>query len=140
MRFIKYTVAGILVAFGGLFLSVGAYALFDDDEGSKAAFAGCMILGAPPFAGGVWLYNATRKQSRYDQKSLAQAEDKRRQSVLYELIQSKGGQFTLLEFAMAADLPGEEAKAFLQAQAKAFGADFSVTEKGDILYLFSQGS
>ena len=139
MRFVKYTVAGILVAFGALFLAAGTYALFDEDSPGTSAFVGCLILGVPPFAGGIWLYSATQKQSHNTQQSLLQAENKRRRDILYELIQAKEGKFTLLDFAIAADLPGDEARTFLQDQAKAFGADYSVTEKGDIVYHFWQG-
>lgn len=140
MKFIKYSVASILIGFGSLLIAAGVYSLFDDGlEGDKSVFVTLMIVGLPPTSGGIWLWNATQKQGKLSKQEQLDVENKRRQEVLYQLIKEKEGRFTLIEFAMAAELPGEDAKAFLQEQAQAFGANFDVNDQGDIVYRFLPG-
>jgi hypothetical protein len=139
MKIIKYSIASVLIGFGIIVLASGVYSLFDEEAPNPSTFVACTVFGLPPTAGGIWLWRATQKQSKPSKKEQLAMEQKRRQEVLYQLIQEKEGRFTLLEFAMAAELPGEEARDFLQAQAQAFGANFDVNEQGDIVYRFLPG-
>ena len=65
-----------------------------------------------------------------------QLEILRRQQVFYSLIQAHQGRISLLDFAMAANLSAPEAKSYLDHRAEEFLANFEVTEKGDMFYIF----
>jgi hypothetical protein len=65
-----------------------------------------------------------------------ETEQERLRSVLYQLIADKQGEFTLVQFAIAADLPPKAAQDFLNQQATAFNANFNVSEQGSVVYQF----
>lgn len=77
------------------------------------------IVGA-----GIWLWRRRGRQ----QQALHQ--------LFYEQIRSSGGAISVLDFAIAAKLTGPQARAFLDARAREFYADFEPTDHGDILYRF----
>ncbi|MEL6136220.1 MAG: hypothetical protein AAFR42_02245 [Cyanobacteria bacterium J06628_6] len=140
MRFLKYTIGGVLLFVGSITLMAGVYALVDEDaEDPRSIFLSCLIVGAFPAAGGGWMVMSARQDSKRMGQSKQAAEDKRRRDVLYQLIKETDGKFTLLQFAMAVDLPATQAREWLDDQAKLFGANFSVTEQGDIVYHFLPG-
>ncbi len=139
MRFLKYGVGGILLFFGGIVLLAGLFSLTDDDADQPMTVISCVLVGAVPTAGGGWLVAGANKDSKRSAQSQLEAEDKRRRDVLYQLIKDTDGRFTLLQFAMAVDLPAAQARTWLDDQAKLFGANFSVSEKGDVLYHFLPG-
>ncbi|MEM9904501.1 MAG: hypothetical protein AAF921_05700 [Cyanobacteria bacterium P01_D01_bin.44] len=136
MSILKRTIAIGLLGCGALFAAVSVELLFDPKEDDRiASFLVGSIMATVPTAGGIWLWrsaNAPKLKAK-------EAEAQRLQSVFYQLVKEKQGKFTLIEFAIAAKLPGEEARAFLDEQSKSFGADFGVTEKGDIVYQFLLG-
>jgi hypothetical protein len=137
MGFFKQLSGALLMSVGGLFLLASVLILFDRSEEDRAsASMGCVLLGAPPAALGAWLFRSAQAQTQKQRQAQQAAENQRLQSVLYQLIEQKQGKFTLIEFAMAADLSGEVARDYLQDQARAFGADFSVTDQGEIVYHF----
>ncbi|MEM8806025.1 MAG: hypothetical protein AAGF01_08355 [Cyanobacteria bacterium P01_G01_bin.38] len=136
MTLLKQITATTLIGLGSLFVLAAPYSLSKDDVPQPQGVIGYLVMGAPLAAGGVWLWGAARGQTRQSQRALLSAETQRRQTVLYQLIQARQGQFTLIEFAMAANLPGEEARDYLLAQARAFGADYLITETGEIVYQF----
>ncbi|MEL6814819.1 MAG: hypothetical protein AAFP03_08390 [Cyanobacteria bacterium J06598_3] len=86
-------------------------------------------------AGGALIWSSQAKQRRAKAQAL-QAEQDRLRDVLYPLIKSSRGRFSLVDFAIAADIPAEEAKAYLEQQAMAFSANFDVSEQGTVLYQF----
>lgn len=57
--------------------------------------------------------------------------------LFYEMLKANCGKVSVLDFAIAADLTGPQARAFLDARAREFYANFEPTEHGDILYTFS---
>lgn len=59
-----------------------------------------------------------------------------RHTLFYELIQQRGGRISALEFAIAAQLTGLEARRFLDARAREFFGNFEPTNQGDVLYTF----
>lgn len=139
MRFLKFGFGGILLLFGGIFALAGLGSLMDDDADQPMAFIACMAIGAVPTAGAGWMFVSASKDGKKSTQARLAAEDKRRRDILYQLIKETDGQFTLLQFAMAVDLPAAQAREYLDAQAKLFGANFSVSEKGDVLYHFLPG-
>jgi hypothetical protein len=54
----------------------------------------------------------------------------------YQCLQMHQGRISVLDFAMAAHIPGPQARAFLDARARDFFADFEATAYGDVLYTF----
>ncbi|MDJ0703759.1 MAG: hypothetical protein QNJ46_10810 [Leptolyngbyaceae cyanobacterium MO_188.B28] len=66
-----------------------------------------------------------------------QLEIRRRQQVFYGLLQTHQGRVSVLDFAIAANLSAHESKVFLDHRAEEFLANFEVTEKGDMLYVFN---
>ena len=54
----------------------------------------------------------------------------------YELLQSNQGRISVIDFAMAAQVTGPRARAFLDARAKDFFAEFEPSTQGDIFYTF----
>lgn len=139
MRFLKYGFGGILLCFSAIFALAGLGSLMDDEADQPMAFIACMAVGAIPAGGGGWLMVSASRDGKRSAQSLKAAEDKRRRDILYQLIKETDGRFTLLQFAMAVDLPAEQAREYLDAQAQMFGANFSVSEKGDVLYHFLPG-
>lgn len=62
------------------------------------------------------------------------------QDTFYRLVQDQHGRLTVFEFAVQAQLPGAEARDYLNARAKEFYADFEPSDRGDILYVFPVSS
>jgi len=75
---------------------------------------------------GIWLYLRQQHAQRSRQIN----------TTFYNLIQKQQGRITSLDLAMATDLTGQAANEYLKAQAKAFSAQFEVTEAGDLIYSF----
>lgn len=57
-------------------------------------------------------------------------------NIFFDLVKKNQGSITVMEFAMAANLSGTDAKKILEKFAVEFDATFEVTEEGHILYLF----
>ncbi|WP_249070661.1 hypothetical protein [Argonema antarcticum] len=100
----------------------------DREEDANAALGG-LVLGIPAVAWGAWLARGLYRQGKQEKYD-------RLNSTFYRLIKESDGQFTVLRFAMEAQLPGKEAKKYLDEKAKEFQANFDVTETGDISYRF----
>ena len=96
-----------------------------------------LIVGLPLSAvGGLLVVSASQeRQLEHAQLTLA-SEDVRLRQVLYRLIEASDGQVTLVQFAIAADIPAAEARAYIDSQAKAFSANFDITDSGSIVYQF----
>jgi cell division protein FtsB len=137
MKFLKRFFSCIIGLFGGFFLLAGIHSLVDGYSSQPTTFIGCTILiGLPLSIFSLWLWTSANQEGRLSQAQQAEAEDKRRRAVLYQMIQDTGGAFSLLEFAMQAELPAADAREYLEAQARAFGADYNITETGEIVYEF----
>jgi len=54
----------------------------------------------------------------------------------YDCLRMQEGRISALDFAMAAHITGPQARAFLDARARDFFAEFEPTAHGDILYTF----
>lgn len=57
-------------------------------------------------------------------------------TIFYRLIQDTRGRITALDFAIKANLSGEEARQYLEERAVEFSAQFEVSEKGGVMYCF----
>jgi hypothetical protein len=56
--------------------------------------------------------------------------------VFYAELAANGGRISVLDFAIAAQITGSEARQFLDQRAKEFWGDFEPTAAGDVLYTF----
>ena len=86
------------------------------------------LVGAGLVGAGVWFWHRHQVQHR----SL--------HLLFYEQLEARQGRISVLEFAMAAQLTGAEAREFLDARAREFFANFEPTDSGDVLYTFHASS
>ncbi len=63
-------------------------------------------------------------------------QEKRLRSIFFELIQGNNGAITVMDFAIKADITGQEARKYLEQYAIEFEANFDTTEEGHVVYLF----
>ena len=137
MKLIKKVSAGFLLTFGCLFLLVPIIVWTfpnpnaspeDKQEDTEAAFGG-LLLGIPSVAWGIWLAKGLHRQAKQEMCD-------RLNATFYKMVQENNGKLTVLRFAMEAQLPGKEAREYLDEKAREFQASFDVTENGDVTYLF----
>ena len=57
-------------------------------------------------------------------------------AIFYDHLRQNQGRLSVLEFAMAAQIPGPTARSFLDARAQDFFAQFEPTSYGDVIYTF----
>jgi hypothetical protein len=139
MNWLKKLLSYSLISLGVLFLAAALYAPFDTQtekgEVTETVVA-CFLFGGITTAGGVRLLRSSRASQNKAKALELEAEQERLQGVLYQLITDKQGTFTLVQFAIAADIPPKAAQDFLDQQATAFNANFNVSEQGSIVYQF----
>jgi hypothetical protein len=92
-----------------------------------------LLLGVPAVTGGGWLLWDVRRQRR-------QQTERRLRQLFFHLVQTRNGQVTPLQFAMATQLDGDAANAYLRDRSVEFNATFEVDEVGNILYCFPLGT
>jgi hypothetical protein len=102
----------------------------------RNAVIGCFILGVATSAAGAGLLRSSRLSQNKAKALELESEQDRLRGILYQLIADKQGAFTLVQFAIAADIPPKAAQNFLDQQATAFNADFTVSEQGAVVYQF----
>ncbi len=139
MDWFKKLLAYPLVFLGVLFLVAALYAPFDpetEEDEVPATVIGCLLISAATSAGGIGLLRSSRSKQNETKTLELEAEQERLRSVFYQLIADKQGEFTLVQFAIAADLPPKAAQDFLDQQATEFNANFNVSEQGSIVYQF----
>ncbi len=95
----------------------------------RETIAAGLLLGIPAMTGGGWLWWDVRRQQR-------QQADRRLRQIFFHLVQTRHGQVTPLQLAMAAQLDGEAANAYLRDRSVEFNATFEVDDVGNILYCF----
>lgn len=76
-----------------------------------------------------------RQQARATDRDTAQQD--RLNRAFYDLVQRHNGRISVLDFAMATHLEAAAARAFLDAKAQDFFADFEPTDTGDVIYRFT---
>lgn len=132
MKLLRQTASGVLLSVGLLFLMVAILAPFDKSESpeeQRDITLGGLMLGVPMMISGGWLLRGLRRDWQKE-------EGDRLRTVFFQTARETGGYFSLMQFAMAADLPGETAKRYLDDRAKEFAASFEVDEQGGMFYRF----
>jgi hypothetical protein len=84
--------------------------------------------GAAGVGAGVWFWRRHRARER----ALHQ--------IFYAQIAAHRGRISVLDFAIAAQITGSEARKFLDQRAEDFWGDFEPTPAGDVLYTFRYGA
>jgi hypothetical protein len=133
MRQLKLLLAGTLISTGVVLSLVALIALVLPGQSADqrtGAIGALLIFGLPPIVMGsaVWLTEQQQAQAR---------EAARLRNAFFRLVQQGQGRTTVLDFAIAAKLDGERAKAYLDDRAREFNADFEVNEAGMVLYRFN---
>ncbi|HIK40246.1 hypothetical protein [Thermoleptolyngbya sp. M55_K2018_002] len=132
MKLLRQTASGVLFSLGILFLMVALLAPFDESdppEERRSTLLGGLMLGVPLVAGGGWLrWGLHRDWQREESDRLRQ--------LFFQTAQSHNGCFSVIQFAMAANISGSTAKQYLDERAKEFEASFEVDEQGGVFYRF----
>lgn len=128
----KRGLAGSLVAVGGLCLLAVGLAWADSDPNrtnrAEVVTAG-LILGLPLTGAGGWLWQQQRRrQQRWECDRIRQ--------IFFQLVQTNQGRVTPLEFAIAAQINGDQARQHLDQWARQFDAHFQVDNAGGVHYDF----
>lgn len=137
MKIVKKVSAGLLLSIGGIFLLIPVIvwgfpnqnASWEDKQEDRDAALGGLVLGLPMVTWGAWLVRGLHRQGKQEKYD-------RLNTNFYKLVKETNGQITVLRFAMENQLPGKQAKEYLDEKAKEFQAAFDVTEDGDIIYRF----
>lgn len=125
----------VLLSIGGFFLLLAVFGLFDSKHTPQRRISnalGGITFGLPLLGLGGWQAWGTYQQQQQEKRD-------RLQSTFYRLLQENNGQIAALDFAMATQLSAQEAKQYLDEQAKEFDADFTVTQGNGICYQFETG-
>ncbi len=69
-------------------------------------------------------------------QTLQQSRQTALDATFYQFLEAHQGQVTVLDFAMTAGLSAHAAKDYLEARARDFSAQYEVTDRGDVYYLF----
>ncbi|MGP1375289.1 MAG: hypothetical protein ACTS3T_20840 [Almyronema sp.] len=130
--------SGCLLLLGLFLLGLFVAVAFAPENASDRAdlLAAAAIFGGPPLLAGGWW--AWRLRTQVQQAKIAQAEaaQAQLQQTFFQLIDENSGSLSVLQFARATGMSGQEARAYLDERAKEFGADFSVGEQGEFFYQF----
>ena len=131
MKLLTKLASGFLLTWGLLFLIVPVVVLPDKNasQDDRDQAIGCLVGGIPITAWGAWLAWGLYRQRQKEERD-------RLQAIFYHLLKQGHGSVTVLKLAMEAKLSGADAKQYLDAKAKEFGATFDVTDRGSIAYEF----
>jgi hypothetical protein len=136
MRMLQKALAGACLLFGLSITLLATTQLIDpdDDNWQDRAETGVALVmfGLAPTVLGTWLaWNLRHNHQRSTQTLALQQEQ-----LFLRLLQSQAGDLTIVQFAAAAQIPVEQAKAFLDQKARVLNASFDVKESGAIVYRF----
>ncbi len=122
-------VLGVLLLTGGLTITLGSGAevVLSQASGPWLALWTFILvtLGLGPASLGAWLVYTS-----------AQARQRAIQETFFQLLRTRQGRFTLVEFAMAARLEPAAARRYLDQWAKDCTANFEVDAQGEVVYVF----
>lgn len=124
-------VVGALFLYGGGTLSLAIVTAILTSHATGIAFTllaiSLIVFGLAPASLGAWLLHASAKFRR-------QAMRER----FFQVLQTRQGRVSVLEFAAAARLEPAIARQHLDTWAKEFSATFDVSEEGNIYYIFAK--
>ena len=139
MRTLLKIIADGSFALVALFIIVAADTVMDAEEPAaekRSILLGLVFLSVPPAAvGGVIIYSL-RQSHHYQQATTEDQQAELTKQAFYQLVEAQGGAVTVFQFAKAADLDAQAARAYLDEQATAFNANFEVGDNSEIIYRF----
>ncbi len=124
-------IGGLMLAFSLVFFAEGLLRESAPEERTNSfdASLGFLLLGLPGVVlGGGLFYQQQQQTSKQESDRLI--------SVFYQLVQTNQGTMSVMDFALAAELSGDRAKAYLDAKAREFDANFQTTDSGALYYCF----
>jgi ribosomal protein L7/L12 len=129
---LKFLIAGSLIGLGVVLSGLALMALLlpgQTVDQRTGAIGTLLIFGLPPIVmgGALWYLAQQGDQAR---------EAARQRNAFFYLVQQGKGQITVLDFAIAAKLDGDRAKAYLDDRAREFNANFDVSAAGGVVYCF----
>ena len=139
MKSIKKICAGFMLSLGFVCLMVSVSTLFElntenlspeQKQSAQDGLLGGIMFGLPLTIGGGSILWGLRRKNKTELSD-------RLDSIFYEILQANHGKITVLQLAMAAKLPGKQAKEYLNQKSHEFNASFEPSEQGDIIYLFN---
>lgn len=132
-----------LLGFGSLFLLLGLIVLVPTEDAPSDVTSAIILalIGGLPFAGGFFILRSGKGVGTPAAGQAASSKPRRSQEEVlrdnfFDLVKQNQGQVTPMQFAMAANVSGEEARQYLQDRAREFGADFQVNDQGTVIYIF----
>lgn len=129
--------AGLLMFVGVPILFVSGFNLFDGNPGVRElSLILFSFVGLPPTALGGWLIWGLRQQANQEQLEAERLHRHRLNATFFRAIADGNGAITPLQFSMATQISGDEARAFLDSRAKEFDATYDVTAEGTLVYRF----
>ncbi|MGD1942834.1 MAG: hypothetical protein ACFB0G_16120 [Leptolyngbyaceae cyanobacterium] len=132
MRFLKLSGASVLLLVGflclGRTIETGLNQNPNLTDRREIMTAG-LLIGLPTTALGGWLIWHDRQQRQRQQAQQLRA-------VFFDLVKAGRGQITPLRLAMAAQIAGDVAKAYLNDRSVEYDATFQVDDDGTIIYCF----
>ncbi len=137
LKLVKKTIAGILMTGGIPVVLWSAFHLTGVGLWERElALILLTLVGLPPTAIASWLFWSVAQQSKQEQLQAQRDQAEQLQQTFFRMIVDGDGAITPLEFSMATQLSGREAKAFLDGRAKDYDGAFDVTNEGNIIYRF----
>jgi predicted HTH domain antitoxin len=137
MNTIKKITAGFFLTIGLAILLLGIIDLTNPNTPQKSkdgALAAMVLFGLPSTTLGTWIIWSLRQKHQYKIKQL----NLEKEQLLLNLIQQNEGEITVTRFALVAQIPIAEAKAYLDEKAKQLNADFEASDEGGMIYKFPQ--
>ncbi|PZO44726.1 MAG: hypothetical protein DCF17_03655 [Shackletoniella antarctica] len=135
MRMLQKALAGGCLLFGLWITLLATTELVSSDEDFEdraEAGVALVLFGLAPTALGTWLAWNLRHNSQRSSQTLALQQEQ----LFLQLLQGQAGDLTIVQFATAAQVPVEQAKAFLDQKAQVLNASFDVKDTGAIVYRF----
>ncbi len=135
MRMLQKALAGVCLLFGLSITLLATTEIVDSDEDVEAraeAGAALVLFGLAPTALCTWLAWNLRHNNQQSFQALALQQEQ----LFLQLLQNQAGDLTIVQFAAAAQIPVEQAKAFLDQKAQILNASFEVKDTGAIVYRF----
>ncbi|MBD1876298.1 hypothetical protein H6F75_22685 [Nodosilinea sp. FACHB-131] len=134
MRMLQKALAGTCLLFGLSITLLATVQIVDSDDemDDLADGVALMLFGVAPAALGTWLAWNLRHSNQQTSQSLSLQQEQ----MFLQLLQNQAGDLTIVQFAAAAQMPVEQAKAFLDQKAQVLDASFDVKDTGAIVYRF----
>jgi hypothetical protein len=137
MKLLQKIAAGVFLSIGFLFIVTALITIVKPDPEASAqdnedTILGCFLLGIPPSLVGGYLIWNLYNQNLERKKTLKEQQDK----TFFQVVEEYKGSITILRFAMAAQIPVEEAQKYLDEKAVQLNATFDTNEAGDVIYQF----